>query len=203
MSGERMTNALEKAYDLTWGGKTWYVQKEGDWESSRILFTNDQALFYSATFGDVFHPDMRNMTSDYGIIPYPKYDETQATYYSRVEGGCPYFVQVTVSDTSFAGAMMEAMACESYNSVIPVYYEKALKTKFSRDSQSGEILDMLMQNRVYDWGDTFFTNYVRDGFVRDAFNNGRKIGPSTIESNKKKVDAAIEKVVTAITGKDS
>lgn len=203
MSSERMLSVLDKAYQLTWGGNAWFVQKEGDWYSHLTLFTSDQALFCNTTFGGIFKATLREMESDYGIIPYPKYDETQTTYYSRVEGGCPYSVPSTVTDTSFAGAMMEALSCESYNSVIPVYYETALKTKYSRDEQSGKILDMMMSNRVYDWGDTFFTSYVRDGFVFKAFNNGKPVSASDIESNKKKVDAAIEKVVKAVTEKDS
>ena len=203
MGSEKMLSVLEKAYDFTWGGNAWYVQKEGDWYSNLTLFTSDQALFGNSTFGDVFGEDYRNMESDYGIIPYPKYDEAQDTYYSRVEGGCPYFIPVTVADTSFAGAVMEAMSCESYNSVIPTYYEIALKTKYSRDDQSGKILDMMMQNRVYDWGDTFFNPVVRDGFVSARFNGGKQISASDIEANKKMVDATIEKVVKAVTEKDS
>ena len=98
---------------------------------------------------------------------------------------------------------MEAISCESYNSVIPVYYEIALKTKYSRDDQSGKILDMLMRNRVYDWGDTFFNTVIRDGFVFKAFNNGKSVSASDVEKNQKKVDGTIEKVVIAITEKDS
>ena len=169
-------------------------------DSHLTLSTSDQALFCNTTFGGIFKATLREMESDYGIIPYPKHDETQTTYYSRVEGGCPYSVpSKRVIDTSFAGAMMEASSVNSYISVIPVYYETALKTKYSRDEQSGKILDMMMSNRVYDWGDTFFTSYVRDGFVFKAFNNGKPVSASDIESNKKKVDAAIEKVVKAVT----
>ena len=93
---------------------------------------------------------------------------------------------------------MEAMACESYNSVVPTYYEIALKAKYTRDSQSGAILDMMMENRVYDWGDTFFTNYVRDGFVMGAFNNGKTIAASDIESNRTKVESAIKNITKAL-----
>ena len=199
MENERMLSVLERAYDLTWGGKDWFVQKEGDWYSNTTLFAEDQVLFCNSTFSDIFGATLREMKSDYGIIPYPKYDEAQEKYYSRVEGGCPYSIPVTVVDTAFAGAMMEAISCESYNSVIPAYYEVALKAKFTRDSQSGEILDMLMQNRVYDWGDTFFCNYVRDGFVYKAFNNGSTVSASDVESNRNAVEGAIEKTVSAIT----
>jgi hypothetical protein len=38
------------------------------------------------------------------------------------------------------------MACESYNVVQPAYYEVALKGKYSKDPQSWEMLDDMMQN---------------------------------------------------------
>ncbi len=198
MDNERMLTVIQRAYDLTWGDNLWFIQKEGDYKSNTELFTKDQALFGDSCLGDLFKADYREMKSDYGIIPYPKYDETQDTYYSRVEGGCPYFIPATVTDTGFAGAIMEAMACESYNSVVPTYYEIALKAKYTRDSQSGAILDMMMENRVYDWGDTFFTNYVRDGFVMRAFNNGNTVAASDIESNRTKVESAINTITDAL-----
>lgn len=198
MGSERMLTVIQKAYDLTWGDSFWFIQKEGNYEDHTQLFTKDQALFSDSCLGDLFKADYREMKSDYGIIPYPKYDEAQDKYYSRVEGGCPYFIPVTVTDTAFAGAIMEAMACESYNSVVPTYYEIALKAKYTRDSQSGAILDMMMENRVYDWGDTFFTNFVRDGFVFRAFNNGNTVAASDIESNRTAVEGAIKNVADAI-----
>lgn len=201
MGTERMLSVIQKAYDLTWGGDLWFIQKEGDYTSNTELFTNDQALFNDSCLGDLFWADYREMKSDYGIIPYPKFDENQDTYYSRVEGGCPYFIPATVTDTGFAGAIMEAMACESYNSVVPTYYEIALKAKYTRDSQSGAILDMMMENRVYDWGDTFLTNYVRDGFVMWAFNDGKTIAASDIESNRTVVESAIKNITKALADK--
>ncbi|MCI8387226.1 MAG: hypothetical protein HFE63_02015 [Clostridiales bacterium] len=197
MNNEKMLSVIEKAYELSWGNDYWYKTAWDDWFSSLELFTSGHALFNDTTFGDLFGDYYRDMKSDYGVIPFPKYDEQQDTYYSRVEGGCPYFIPVTVNDTSFAGAMMEAMACESYKSVIPAYYEVALKAKFTRDDQSGAIIDMMMQNRVYDWGDTFFCDAVRDGFMASAFINGTPVAASDIEANRPKVELAIQKIVDA------
>ena len=81
----------------------------------------------------------------------------------------------------------------------PRYYEVALKVKLSRDEQSMQILDEIMENRIYDWGDTIFTNYIRDGFVVRAVVAGEPVAASTIEANRSAVEAAIDKVVTAFT----
>lgn len=199
MANERMLSVIQKAYDISWGGSAWYIQASSDYTANTELFTNGQALFADAALSTPFGAEYRNMKDDYGIIPYPKYDETQTSYYSRVEGGCPYFIPVTIEDTCFAGAMMESLACESYNSVIPVYYEIALKAKYVRDSQSAKVLDLIMENRVYDWGDTFFTNYIRDGFVWYKFAEGKLVAASDIESNRTAVEGAIKNIVDKLS----
>ena len=198
MENDRMISVLDKAYEMTWGNNYWYCQLEGDWYTGNELFASDQVLFCNSTFGNLFGGTFRDMKTDYGIIPYPKYDEAQDAYYSRVEGGNPYTVPITAGDPEFAGAMIEAMACESHNRVIPTYYETALKAKFTRDEKSVQILDMIMSSRVYDFGDTFFSNILRDGFVAQAFNGGTPITASTIASNRSSVEAAIQKVVDAV-----
>ena len=49
-------------------------------------------------------------------------------------------------DLDDVGAVMEAMAIESYRVVTPAYYEVALKGKYSKDPQSWEMLDMIVNN---------------------------------------------------------
>lgn len=202
MHNERMLSVLKKAYDLTWGNTSWYVQTGSDaYFDGYNLFANNHALFANANFGTLFGGTYREMITDYGILPYPKYDQNQEQYYSRVEGGFPYSVPVTSKDTEFVGAVIEALACESHNLVIPAYYEIALKTKFTRDDQSARVLDLIMSNRIYDLGDTFFCSYIRDGFVYKAFNNGKTVAASDIESNRTAVEEVINNMTEAITEK--
>ena len=51
------------------------------------------------------------------------------------------------------------MAFESYKSVTPAYYETALKTKYTRDNLSSQIVDLLhdtaMTDIAYVFGDAF------------------------------------------------
>lgn len=199
MNNERMIDLLNAAYKLTWGGDSiWYRNNvNGVDVKEPALFANGRGLFATVTFEQLFQTYYRDLTFDYGIIPYPKYDENQENYCTRVEFGFPYMVPITLSDTSFSGAMLEALACESKNKVIPAYYEIALKTKYTHDDVSGRILDMMMENRVYDLGDTFFTTKVRDGFVGQAMGNGKEITASLIEKNAPTVEGAIQKVVEA------
>jgi hypothetical protein len=116
---------------------------------------------------------LRDMTQDYGIIPAPKYNEEQENYCSVVQdivtlqcipNNCRKLEQVS--------AVLELMAFESYRSVTPAYYEVALKTKYTRDNISSQIIDILHDTAMTDIAYVF----------ADAFNGLGFTGRGMIQS---------------------
>jgi hypothetical protein len=106
--------------------------------------------------------NLRDMTDDYGILPYPKYDENQENYRSVVQDTAALTcVPVTCSILDTASAVLEALAYYSYYDVTPVYYESALKVKYSRDEITPKVIDIIRDSAMTD------TSYV----YIDAFNN--------------------------------
>ncbi len=96
---------------------------------------------------------IREMESNYALIPLPKWDENQQEYYTFVHdqysiGGIPLSVQ----DPSMVSAVMEAMAAESYRHVSPAYYDLVLNGKYIRDADSAEMLDIAMAGIKIDFG---------------------------------------------------
>ena len=107
---------------------------------------------------------LRDSRNDYGIIPYPKWDEEQDDYITIVDGGFTIMaIPKTVVNTDQAGIIAEALCAETYKNVIPVYYETAIKTKGARDEESIEMIDFIMSKRVYDFG-YVFDNWKGFGF---------------------------------------
>ena len=193
----RIVDAMQLAYDMSWGNTFWYqtsVRDAADVQNPAI-FSQNNALFSSTAFYSLFSGYYREMEFDYGIIPYPKFDEAQDKYYTRIEGGNISFVPITCKDADFAGAMLEAYACEFKNTVIPAYYETSLKVKYSRDDASSQIIDMMMENRIYDLGDTLFCNQLRDGFVASAFNSKKVLSVSMLQKAEKVMTTAITSLV--------
>lgn len=104
------------------------------------------------------------MENDYGILPYPKWDEAQTEYYTMVDGSHDILaVPITATNLERTGIITEALSAESYKRVIPAYYETALKTKYARDDESVQMLDMIANSRVFDIG------YVYDGWSGASF----------------------------------
>ena len=58
--------------------------------------------------------------------------------------------------------------------------------------------DIIMETRVYDLGDTFWCEKIRDGFIRTLFRNGSKDLASAIESNKSAVETSIQETIDAL-----
>ncbi|MBQ8640715.1 MAG: hypothetical protein IJ480_00730 [Clostridia bacterium] len=142
-----------------------YVDSEGNkqFPYPRDMFLNNRTVFASGQI-NMSLTHFRDMESDYGIIPYPKWNEEQAEYRTMVDGShSAMAIPVTVQDMEMAGIITEAMCAESYKQVIPAYYDTALKYKGTRDETSVEILDMIVNARVFDMG------YVYDGWKGASF----------------------------------
>ncbi len=89
---------------------------------------------------------LRNMEYDYGIVPYPKADEAQEGYHTTIATATSFlFVPKTVKNRSLTAKVMEAMSCFSTDTVIPAYYETALKDKYSRDENTKEMLNLIRE----------------------------------------------------------
>lgn len=97
---------------------------------------------------------LRDYDTDFGIIPFPKYDEAQKQYYSSVWNGL-LCVPITVSDADFCGHVMEVLNAASTDTISPAYYDTLLTSKFSRDEDSAVMLDLIFDGVIYDIGFCF------------------------------------------------
>jgi len=137
---------------------------------------------------------IRSMDVEFGIIPYPKYDSAQPEYVSRVEYYMAMQVPITNSDLERAGAMLEALNSESAKTIIPAYYEIALKSKYARDDDSAQMLDLIFNTLVVDIGDTTLCDKIRDAFMAAMFEKNDRNLASKIESTEAIIQKFAEKI---------
>ncbi len=161
----------------------------------RMLFHDGKGLFYWARFDDVLV--LRAMDADFGILPIPKYNEQQASYLSLVS---PYTsslmsVPISISDPDRTGYIIEALAAESKYTLQPAYYEKALKGISLRDSESEDMLDIIFDNRVYDFGFIFDIGGWRTQLEQNIAISLNKPVASQYEKSKTKIEKALNKLV--------
>lgn len=91
--------------------------------------------------------DLRNMADEFAILPYPKLDLQQAKYitsaHDTTEIGA---IPVTTPNFDMTCTVIEALCRETKKTVMPVYYEQALKIKYARDESSAQIIDLIHDN---------------------------------------------------------
>ena len=145
--------------------------------------------------------NMRASDADFGILPIPKYEEAQDKYYSMVSRyitGLPSIpITLTGEKLDEVGLVLEALSAESYYTLIPEYIETSLKTKNSRDAESADMLDIIINNRVFDpmhiynFG-SFSSDYLSLGDTAD------KNIASWLKSKQKLVQKTIDRTVQNI-----
>ena len=96
---------------------------------------------------------LREMEDDFGIIPYPKLDETQEDYRALVQNSSTVFcLPVTCGQPDCVCAALEVMSAENYRTVLTAYYDTTLKNKYSRDASTVEMIDLIHDSVITDFG---------------------------------------------------
>lgn len=192
---ERFINVFNKIFDITYGAKTYFKPSDALYdvpESCIKLFRDNQLLFMDASF--YYVQQLRSMETDFGIIPYPKYDENQDRYYSRVSYYNAPIVPVTNQNLELTGAVLEYFNYASSQTVIPAYYDVVLYGKVIRDEESRDMLDIIFDSRVVDIGDTTLCGAIRDGIFFGMFNSEDNNLASKIPNMQTVVDEFVSKI---------
>lgn len=130
-------------------------------------FEEGRSLFLAEITG--YLGRFREMKDDFGVVPYPKFDEAQSRYYTTND---PCIMVFSIPKYNYktdqlerSGIIFEALCCESYNLLRPAYYVDVLGGKQTRDYTDYEMLDLIRNSRVYDFG--LFNNL---GSISTIFN---------------------------------
>lgn len=123
---------------------------------SRDSFINQRSVFHLDRIFIVAGTDTTESAKvefSYGIVPLPKYDDSQATYKTSL--GNPftiYAVNNNAQNVSAAVITLEAMGSENYRSVTPAVFEVAMKVRYTDDPQAARMYDILRGTISFDVG---------------------------------------------------
>ena len=96
---------------------------------------------------------LRDVDIEFGVVPMPKYDESQSEYrcYVWSPSVC---VPTTILRPELVGAALEQFAYESVP-VTNAYIEDLIRGKSTRDTETLEMLDIIYDSQVLDIGGTY------------------------------------------------
>lgn len=141
------------------------------------------------------------MTDTYGVLPLPKFDEAQDIYRTIPQDS--FNLISVIGDTEnpdMIAAVLELMCAESYKTIIPLYYEEALKYKYMPTEDSGKMLDYLRDGLTFDFATIntlslqsagFFTRDTLSQYQGDAASRVA----STIAIRQKMYRTALDKLI--------
>lgn len=117
-------------------------------------FTTGRSLMHIASIDAIGATS--EMVQEFGIVPYPLYDENQENYYSFLNPwvGDAVCIPYGHDDNTleFISIVMETMGAEGKNEITPEFYEVALKRQKTRDDDSLEMLDIISATVGCDFG---------------------------------------------------
>ena len=147
---ERFVSMIEKLNRLYYGSDSTYLYTYSDMGTDKELkFSKGNSLFSLEDLNDIVL--LRNMDDDFGLLPFPKYDEAQENYQSMNLSGY-IAVPVSAGDIDLTGKAVELLNYESAKTFMPVFYDTLLGNKYIRDDESSEMLDIMFDGIVFDYG---------------------------------------------------
>lgn len=143
---ERVYDLIDLMYGVCWANDGGYMLPR---EDAKVVFGEGRALYIPVDLGAAV-ANFLNYEIDYGIVPYPKLDDSQGDYYSGYTDRY-FFIPFNCPDKEYVGTILESMSAEGYRQVTPAYFEVALKNRYTKDETSKEMVDLIKKSMILDF----------------------------------------------------
>ena len=203
---DRFYDAAQKITRIT-ADKNQYVDRV---EQTIVTASNDTTtefmmgtfLFNAETLGHI--SKLRSFDDNFGVLPMPKYDESQENYISMMAtwGVLLTTVPKTNTDPERTGTILDYLAYQSYISLMEPYYDSYLTQKGARNEDSAEMLSIIRDTRDVNLGYLFSWTNTMEEPIRTQLMKGSTELASTIAKYQPKVQTAIDKSMTKIQEND-
>ncbi|MBO5701975.1 MAG: hypothetical protein J6S71_06015 [Clostridia bacterium] len=141
--------------------------------TDRSTFKTQQSVFHMDRVFNIPGTDSGDgvpLEFTVGVVPVPKFDETQVDYKTNL--GNPftiYALNAQSKSLEAAATTLEAMGSENYRSVTPAVFEVAMKVRYTDDPQVAEMFDILKENVSFDVGKLYY--YTMEKTTSQVFSN--------------------------------
>lgn len=196
-SSERMHNVVERALKISANRYIPSEYKSGN-DAFRVFFAANKALFYQQSLETV--SNLRFMDTDFGILPNPKFDESQDRYYSPLAASRATVTIVPSANTDLnrTGTIMNALGYYSSEYVIPAFFDVSIEGKSVRDIDSLEMIEIMDSSKIYSINDVFnFGN--SNSIFTELTQSGVNNFASKLASLEVKINTAINEYIESIS----
>ena len=192
--------AVKKLFDVNY---SFYENKFGSYSDAMDTFVSKKCLFLSETLSAIEKVGSRSVFS-FSAIPYPKYDTDQEQYYTTNDNSfCATFgIPACASDYSFSGFTVEVLSWQSHKTTFPEYYNVICKVKNSYDAECAEMLDLIFDGLIFDFGMMYSKNIKNFRYMLEkSILQGNSI-TTEYDGNKSSIEGYIQFIFDSIENID-
>ncbi len=154
LNTEKTVKIIERFYDLQLTGGAIHIDmNEMRGVYMDVIFGEGRALFalYDLSFLEL----LREHDVEYGIVPYPKFDEAQTEYRSQ-DWGPMWMIPAQIKNPELVGSVVELESFYSRETIVPAYYDKVLEGKLTNDTESRRMLDVIFESVSFEPINNYF-----------------------------------------------
>ncbi|MBQ3708901.1 MAG: hypothetical protein II889_13510 [Clostridia bacterium] len=143
---DKMVSVMEKFDSLDE-----YTQTSSGTDYNIQMFAEGRGLFMFSENRNLYE-SMRDTDVSFGVLPAPKFDETQKDYASA---GYDIYWGVLLSSAAHEELIsycLESISCENYNNVIPAVWEAVLGSKLADAPEDTEMFRIIRDVQYVDLG---------------------------------------------------
>ncbi|MCL1858022.1 MAG: hypothetical protein FWF92_02165 [Oscillospiraceae bacterium] len=193
-NNERTLRAIDNGIEILKGNQAYSAK---GWEEGQNMFQDGQGLFYMEVLDKT--GQLRGMEVPFGVLPPPKLDELQPQYHTIIHDHGQFFcIPVNTPDVARTGFILEALAEGSTDTLKNAYYDLNLTTKFVRDDDSVEMIELIMQGIIFDIGAIYGLGNMNN-IVDNSIKKGENNFVSDYEKNEEKANATLQKFIDAFS----
>ncbi len=200
---DRSVDVIENILELM-QNRDYYVSANDyfgvvQWPSTLITkaFVEGRSIFDLSGPGST--SSYREMEDDFGLVPFPKYDTEQESFYTLVNPWTSnaFCIPIGLTEKQYemVGIALEVMGAHSKTNLAVAYYDIALKYQKTRDDDTVRMLDVVFASRgcdigmIYKWGNM-------DTMLQELITKPAGSFASTFDAIKDKAESDMEQTIT-------
>ena len=185
-----------RIYDLFEQDGIYLVPKKD--VNSEDVFRSKRLLFHVVNLFDLER--MRAFEIEIGVVPCPKYDEAQERYYAPSFGSeiSVLLKNLPQERLENVGILLEALAYDTNKNIIPEYKEVLLKTKFARDNESEDMIDIMIDSVSFEFGVNAWQDTLGLPIIKKIYEKKDPSVASILAGMSSSIDSAIAKMMDKV-----
>ena len=148
IENEEFSNAVQKVFEKVIQSPATLL---GEGDHDKEIMLEDRVLFLYEQLGGI--NQLRDMESDFSLLPLPKKDENQKNYTSVVNGiWCTALsIPISTREPERTGTIMDVLGGMSTDTVDKALHEIVLGPKLFREKRTVDMLKYVIESKRYDW----------------------------------------------------